>query len=611
MTGQLQIRVYRHRELCQTTFLEDKLQVGRQRPGEKGPFHVDREASRMVVAVVDDKLVSREHLQLQRIEENGERSRLEVRNLSRKRSVMVENFGKLGPQEAATLDVPVLVAFEDFAIRIESLEPAESEFRSLAHMTIAPGLQSPGKSIGNLQKTILPAAAEEYSTEQLIHWLEQTMDVLQSASGAEDFLSQAVDAVEQIVGLDTISALRYEGGTWSIEASKTKGDGAEGTDARAPSRTILQQVLEKKSTVYQLPTQLHPSASLQGIKALVASPILDASENIIGALYGARFSRQSAQFPQITELEATMVEVIACSAAAGLAREEHQKRALAARIKFEQFFTPQLARELEANPNLLDGQDADVSILFCDIVGFSSVSQRIGPRKTMQWIGDVMDRLSGAILENDGVVVDYIGDELMAMWGAPKPQEMHAAKACLAAMQLMQCKEAVDASWLDETQRPLDFRIGISSGIASVGNTGSTRRLKYGPLGNTVNLASRLQSAAKQFGVKKLICKSTADAIDHVSQLRCRPLGSARFVNISSQVDVFQLTTLGDENVGAVSRRYSEALNAIERSDHGAAITLLERLIGDFPDDLPSQFLLKRLKDGKVASDCIWQLETK
>jgi len=105
---------------------------------------------------------------------------------------------------------------------------------------------------------------------------------------------------------------------------------------------------------------------------------------------------------------------------------------LAARVQFEQFFTPSLASELAARPDLLKGRSLEVTLLFCDIRGFSRISERLGPGGTVEWISNVMEVLSDCVLAHQGVLVDYIGDELIAMWGAPKEEPQHAQLACRA-----------------------------------------------------------------------------------------------------------------------------------------------------------------------------------
>src|SRR4029077_9810378 len=129
-----------------------------------------------------------------------------------------------------------------------------------------------------------------------------------------------------------------------------------------------------------------------------------------------RQDSQSLFAPPITKLQALLVELLAGSVAVGLARLEQEEAALAARVQFEQFFTPELARQLAAQPDLLKGRDSEVSVLFCDLRSFSRICERLGASFTDDWICDVLDALSNCVLEQRGVVVDFVGDEIMAMW---------------------------------------------------------------------------------------------------------------------------------------------------------------------------------------------------
>lgn len=633
----LDVKVYRKQQLCYMSELGEKLEIGRQRPGEAPPPFFDAQQDRLVAAALDDKLVSREHLWIGRDHadtpppgdpppvDSGDiksesaatlaATKICVKNLSKKRSVWVDGYGRLAPLESTTRQLPLLVSFEDFAVRVE--QPGggseEWELKSLNHPTQAPGGTRALNAVTQIAANSLMAGASQdtqHTTQQLIHWLGETMEVLQSAAGTSDYLSQAVEAVERILGLDTIAALRFDGSTWTVQAQG--GRDCDSTGATTPpSRRVLQQVVDLKRTIRQLPVQASPTHSLQGVSALVASPILDVQGQIIGALYGAR-TNTSVHMPQISELEATMVEVIACSAAAGIAREVQQEKAIAARVQFEQFFTPQLARELESNPQLLDGQDADISVLFCDIVGFSSISGRIGSRLTMQWIGDVMDHLSLAILKHDGVLVDYIGDELMAMWGAPKPQLDHCQLACLAARDLLRCRSEIDSLWETRIGAKTDVRIGIASGGASVGNTGSKRKFKYGPLGETVNLASRLQSAGKHFGAQILVSGETALSAGPHDGLLFRPLGKVGLVNIGRPVATFELVDEPNPSARRLCAGYCELLDYVAQARDAESLALLEDLSQKYPADLPTRLLLERLAAGQpLPPDCLWALGTK
>jgi len=612
---QVVVRVYYRQELRQTVMLYDELEFGRQRPGEPEPFHFDSAIGRVIIAPVNDKLISREQLRIRLcgVSPNDGEPRVAITNLSQKRPILVDTHGKLGPDETAEAPAASLISFEDIAIRIEPQALDAWQMRTLPHQTIAPIRGGGPFSIGMTQRSIIEVSEnEQFTPAQLIRWLGETMEVLQSAAGASDFLVQAVDAVDRIVGFDAVAAVRFQGRKWEVVASKTFGDGQFSQAATAPSNTILQQVYDFKRTIRHLPAGGDANHSLQGVEALVASPILDPDGNVIGAIYGVRCGTLLRQLPQISDLEATMVEVIGCGAAAGIAREGEQKKALAARVLFEQFFTPQLAAELEADPQMLSGREAEISVLFCDIVRFSAISQRIGSHKTLDWISDVMDRLSVVVLQHDGVVVDYIGDELMAMWGAPKPQADHAIKACLAACDMLQCKTEIDSRWLAEVGEPIDFRTGICSGVATVGNIGSTRKFKYGPLGETVNLASRLQGVAKHFGVRQVISGATAIGLKAASDILCRPLGTVRVVNMDQPVNAFELCERPSREFEILAAGFSRAIAAIEANDLPVCIDQIGQLTSRFPNDTAVQMLASRLATGEpIDSHCIWRFDTK
>src|SRR5690606_38192832 len=115
--------------------------------------------------------------------------------------------------------------------------------------------------------------------------------------------------------------------------------------------------------------------SLQGVEAAVASPILDHNDNVVGAVYGIRLIAEAGQRPGIRPIEAQLVQVLAAATGAGLARLEREAEAARARVQFEQFFSEQLAQKLEREPNLLEGRDRTVTVLFSDIRGFSRLSE--------------------------------------------------------------------------------------------------------------------------------------------------------------------------------------------------------------------------------------------
>jgi adenylate cyclase len=347
---------------------------------------------------------------------------------------------------------------------------------------------------------------------------------------------------------------------------------------------------------------------------LVAAPILNAAGEVIGALYGDRRSGgQAGGAPEITAFEAKLVELLASGIAAGLARLKEEQAAIAARIQFEQFFTPQLAAQLERDPQLLEGRNADITLLFADIRGFSRVSERLGPARTMAWIQDTMGALSDCVLQFDGVLVDYLGDELMAMWGAPAPQTNHAELACFAAREMSVALADVNVRWQNELGGPIHLGIGLNSGTARVGNTGSRHKFKYGPLGDVVNVASRVQGATKYLGADCLITGETLSKLPPGAAVR--RLARVRVVNIVHPIDLYEIVAKPPADWSHRCARYDEALSTLEREAMDSAAELAKQLAADFPQDAAAEALYRRVqtagRDGLTGDTTVWQLPGK
>ncbi|MDF1659877.1 MAG: response regulator, partial [Verrucomicrobiales bacterium] len=208
---------------------------------------------------------------------------------------------------------------------------------------------------------------------------------------------------------------------------------------------------------------------------------------------------------------------------------------------FEQHFTPELARELARNPDpmKMQARQAEVSVLFCDIRGFSTISERLGPSQTIDWLSGVMGEFSTIVIELGGVLVDYTGDELMALWGAPNRQPNHAELACRAALEIMASLPKLNEKWGELVGAETSVGIGVNTGEALVGNVGTHRKFKYGPLGTAVNLASRVQGATKYLKTSLLITGETASQLpDHFGKRR---LCQVVVKNIRKPVDLVEL----------------------------------------------------------------------
>jgi len=282
--------------------------------------------------------------------------------------------------------------------------------------------------------------------------------------------------------------------------------------------------------------------------------------------------------------------------------------------EFGQFFTPELARHFVRHPELLkEGREAEVTVMFCDIRGFSRISERLGPGETVEWVSDVMAALSDCVIEHRGVLVDYIGDELMAMWGAPDEQPDHARLACRAATAMLARLPDLSARWQAVVKHPTAVGIGLNTGLARVGNTGSHRKFKYGPLGNAVNVASRVQGATKYLQADLVVTGSTWNRLG--TEFATRRLCKARMVNIDQPIDLYEIIPSGRADELEQTRQYEKALHEFEAGNLRLAASILGNLLVECPRDGATLMLMSRVVEAMLHEpaqlDPVWELPGK
>jgi adenylate cyclase len=605
-----ELKIYDHHQLVFATVLNGEMELGRQQPGEPSPFAFSKQLNlrRLIVASTDDNSVSRRQAQLTSTVDG----KATVTNLSSGLPIELSDGRSIAPLSAITLDLPVVFRIGNKTLRLIASQPDESDgkLERLAVPTLMPGdLKLTPQLFSNLNLS----PSMQPSQENILEWLQAMMSVFQSAANSERFLEDAAQAVCGLAKLDFASVLQLDNGQWKVSAFHSAASANSPADWQ-PSSTVLAEVVQSKSTVRQLPAVSNqPSHSLLSVQSLVVSPLLDANGNVIGALYGDRRSASGANPAAISEIEAQLVDLLACGVSTGLARLEQEKVAVAARVRFEQFFTSELSRQLELEPDLLRGRDAAVTLLFCDIRRFSSFSEILGPQGTFELINDVMEVISECVIDHGGVLVDYIGDELMAMWGAPAACDDQAVLACRAGIDAVRRLPELNQRWRSRLGGDIDFGVGINSGTARVGNAGSPRKFKYGPVGSTVNLASRVQGATKQLGVRFMVTGSTASKLN--GEFHKRRLCCVRVVNMAEPTELYEIADSAHADWVAHQATYTAALEAFEKDDSSTAIHLAGGLVKHLPNDGPTLLLLSRAIERARFSDLpfdpVWTLDRK
>jgi adenylate cyclase len=244
-------------------------------------------------------------------------------------------------------------------------------------------------------------------------------------------------------------------------------------------------------------------------------------------------------------------------------------------------------------------EQRELTLLFADLRDFTEISAELEIERTDRLLSQVMDCLTAAVLDHRGLVVDYYGDGLAAMWNAPDDQAEHPDLACSAALAMIETLPAIAAKWARVIERDLSFGIGVHTGIASVGNAGSTRQTKYGPRGPNVHLASRIEAASKVLGLPLVASQATSERLSGAFARHriCR----ARLPGMQQAVDLFTLHRASeDAHRLSAWRRYDDALRHFEDGRLAEAGCLLAG-IEDSTADVPVSFLSARVEQALGA----------
>lgn len=272
------------------------------------------------------------------------------------------------------------------------------------------------------------------------------------------------------------------------------------------------------------------------------------------------------------------------------------------RSAFNQYVQPEVVQELMNEPEKLKlgGDKKNITILFSDLAGFTSISESLSPEKLISILNIYLDTMSDVILKNRGTIDKYIGDAIMAFWGAPLPEVNSANLACKSALQMSaltpQIIEKIDPSLNLE----LYTRYGINTGDVVVGNIGSENRFSYTVLGDSVNLAARLEPANKMFGTEIMISEYTKKQLTEPFLMRQLDLMVVK--GKTEPVKVFELMAdLTDDKDHSteqeVVKLFNEGLNYYFDQEWEKAINKFESVVKKREGDGPSLVYIKRCKD--------------
>jgi adenylate cyclase len=282
--------------------------------------------------------------------------------------------------------------------------------------------------------------------------------------------------------------------------------------------------------------------------------------------------------------------------------EEKEKRRV--RTAFGQYLSPEVIRRLLVNPQLVEPKKTDITVMFSDIRGFTTISEKLDAQDLALFLNQYLSDMTSLVFDHQGTLDKYIGDAVMAFWGAPFEEPGHAARGCHTALKMMERVREMQRKWEAEGKPHLDIGIGLNTGVASVGNMGSSLRYGYTALGDTVNLSSRLEGLNKDYGTHILVNETTYSAARDDGFV-FRELDLIRVKGKLQPVTIYELIGRAGQNsvYGTAEDMHTRitlfrrARELFRKREWAEAQKTFQIILDKWPDDGPSRTYWKRCQD--------------
>lgn len=278
---------------------------------------------------------------------------------------------------------------------------------------------------------------------------------------------------------------------------------------------------------------------------------------------------------------------------------DREKREL--RTVFSKYVSHDVLHDMLQDPSKvrLGGEEKEATIFFSDVRGFTTFSEKMTPTELTQFLNRYLTLMTDIILEKRGVVDKYIGDAIMAFWGAPLTNNRHAMDAIETSLLMISALERFNAELKAQGEDQIDIGIGLNSGRVTAGNMGSEKRFDYTVMGDTVNLASRLESLTKQYGVHLIISNFTHAQLDAnelaEKDILIREIDCVKVKGKKLPVTLFEVVDPGKrEAVRRTWDRFSEARSLYYKGEWKNATALLKQLVDKESWDGPAKTLYER-----------------
>jgi adenylate cyclase len=377
------------------------------------------------------------------------------------------------------------------------------------------GVMRPDTSRTELLSTINRLENENY----LLRVLFDSGKALHAKLSLEDIASQTMELSFRIQGVERGFMLLFDeqGAARETEVKYRRAPVAGTEQQIILSQTIVDQVRKEQQPLLITDVSLDErfaasqSVKISGLRSAMCAPLLG-SQRLLGLLYVDNNQRSAA----FTQDELNVFSLVAAQAAAALdSALAHQQLAQSAiqRSALERFLAPEVVELITQDPEgmRLGGRNQKVSVMFADIRGFTTLSESMPPEQIVEILNSYFTHVTDVIFDHGGTLDKYIGDAVMALFGAPISKGVDAINAVRAAVDLQKMVTQLNRDAAARKWPELQVGIGINTGIVTAGNIGSPRRFDYTVIGDSVNTASRLMSKAT--GGQIIISQSTAEEL--------------------------------------------------------------------------------------------------
>lgn len=300
--------------------------------------------------------------------------------------------------------------------------------------------------------------------------------------------------------------------------------------------------------------------------------------------------------------------------------EEREKKKV--KGAFQHYLNPAVINQLMEHPERLKlgGEKKYMTVFFSDVRGFTTISESLSPEKLTALLNEYFTPMTKIILDSNGLLDKYIGDAIMAVWGAPIPIDNHADRALLSSLKMLDELEILQHKWKSEGLPFLDIGIGLNTGDMVVGNMGSNQRFDYTVLGDSVNLGARLEGINKNYGTRIICSEFTKQSLKQPEKFILRELDNIQVKGKNEPVRIYEVMRFQEherEKINKLVSLFEEGLNLYRKQKWDQAVQKFKKAIEiKDGDDPPSKEFIERchyLKEKGLEKtwNGVWVFKTK